>query len=268
MERLKSHVRYQKIVESKENYPKENTHLSLSMELFDTLQQPTTDLENLKQYFQDHVSEVIAVVEGIDPIMSGTFQSLHSYRFEDIVWKPRTQFAPCMEIVSSTDVTYFQVDLDRYHDMYAPPEPPKGHRRKQSSLREGDKFFSTNTLTVRKARREKRNSPPPGATNKSEHNSTAASATTSNDDNNTAAAATSAPATNQLTSLFRKSPPPSVTGNDNGQNNTAAAPAPAPNQLASLFEEPPNVDKSSAADPTTKHLAALFQAPPKADKSS
>lgn len=239
MERLKSHVRYQRIVESKEDYPKENTHLSMNIEQLEVLQQSTTDLDKLKQYFHDHASEVIAVVEGIDPIMSGTFQSLHSYRFEDIVWNDRTQFAPCMEIVSSTDGSFFQVDLDRYHDMYVSPEPPKGHRRKQSSLREGDKFFNTNALTVRKAKKEKRNIPPP---------STSTSATSNGQDINAAAPA---PATNQLTALFRNTPPPVVASN--GQDNTAAGATgndqddiAVANQLAALFQAPPNADNKSS----------------------
>lgn len=161
MERWRSHVSFQQIVENKDGYPVQGTHRSLDLKEIDEQieKTPTTDLDVLKKNFQDNISEVICVVEGIDPIMSGTFQSLQSYRFEDIIWDADTQFAPCMEIVNSMEGRFFQVDLDRYHDMYVIRDK-QPLRPKQSSLREGDKFFSTNSLTARKARKERRSSPP------------------------------------------------------------------------------------------------------------
>jgi hypothetical protein len=71
MDRLRNHVRYNKIVESKDDYPKQNTHLSLNFDDFQKSRQTVVDLEILKAHFRDHVSEVIAVVEAIDPILSG-----------------------------------------------------------------------------------------------------------------------------------------------------------------------------------------------------
>jgi hypothetical protein len=119
MERWKNHVRFQQIVETKDDYPVEGTHRSL--DLNEILQQsgirPTDNLRELQEYFARNVSEVICVVEGIDPMQSGTFQALQSYRYEDIVWEANSQFAPCMTVVDGKKGRMFQVDLERYHDI-------------------------------------------------------------------------------------------------------------------------------------------------------
>jgi hypothetical protein len=151
VERWRNHVRYQQIVERKDGYPVEGTHLSLNMDDIEAQieQQPTTDLEELRQHFESTISEVICVVEGIDPLMSGTFQSLHSYRAEDIIWDQTKQFAPCLEVVDGKKGQLFQLDLDRYHDFIqvaaeASQKPKKRRRYKQVSQRHGDSLFSTN----------------------------------------------------------------------------------------------------------------------------
>jgi len=123
--RWKNHVRYQQIAEAKDDFPLEGTHLSLNLdeiEKFHDSMTPTKDLKELKQFFRNNVSEVICVVEGIDPLQSGTFQSLHYYRYEDVVWDEYSQWAPCLTVVGQaqqkkTDERMFQVDLDRYHDI-------------------------------------------------------------------------------------------------------------------------------------------------------
>ena len=63
--------------------------------------------------------KVLALVEGIDPINSGTFQALQSYRYEDIVWEPHSQFAPCLTVVDKPNrkEQIYSVDLERYHDI-------------------------------------------------------------------------------------------------------------------------------------------------------
>lgn len=174
----KSHARYQQIVEANEDYPVQGTHLSLNLPEIErqTPLQPTEDLDELKKHFEANVSEIICVVEGIDPIQSGTFQALQSYRYEDIVWDTHSQFAPCLTVVNSYPVPeysrmkprIFQVDLDRYHDIvkdkeaeraaaanpkpaatklptmpFAIPSKTTRHRRvKTSSRRIGDSLFS------------------------------------------------------------------------------------------------------------------------------
>ncbi|CAB9514271.1 activated inward rectifier potassium channel 3 [Seminavis robusta] len=163
LHRWKNHVRFQQIVEAKDEYPISGTHLSLDMEQIENQAglKSTRDLVELKDYFENNVSEVICVVEGIDPLQSGTFQSLQSYRFEDLVWEANSQFAPCLEVIEGNrrQPRSFQVDLDRYHDIVLDPElveaekaavnaektgPKKKHRRiKSSSRRYGDALFSS-----------------------------------------------------------------------------------------------------------------------------
>lgn len=59
------HVRYQRILEKQENYPVEGTHLSITDEdLSRSKTASITDLEKLKAYFRDEISEVIVIVEG------------------------------------------------------------------------------------------------------------------------------------------------------------------------------------------------------------
>ena len=129
--RWKNHVRFNQIAEAKDDWPVEGSHLSLNMadvEEWTQNNRATRNMDELKEYFRQNVSEVICVVEGIDPLQSGTFQSLQSYRFEDIVWEEHSQWAPCLTIIrgdaqqQQTGDRVFQVDLDRYHDIVQDPD--------------------------------------------------------------------------------------------------------------------------------------------------
>lgn len=112
-DRWSRHVRYQQLVEGKENYPVQGSHLSLTEDDLLPPRAPTTDLHELRDYFARELSEVVCVVEGIDPLTSGTFQGLQSYKFDDILWEEHTQFAPCLTIDHKEN---FVVDLDKFHD--------------------------------------------------------------------------------------------------------------------------------------------------------
>jgi hypothetical protein len=48
-----------------------------------TLDKPTLNIELLRRHFQQNVLEVIVVVEGIEPTVSGTFAAMQSYQFDD-----------------------------------------------------------------------------------------------------------------------------------------------------------------------------------------
>lgn len=65
--------------------------------------------------------EIMVVVEAIEPMVSGTFQALQSYKIEDVVFGGR--FAPCM---SQSDGRIF-VDFDNFHKIL-PPEDSSLHR--------------------------------------------------------------------------------------------------------------------------------------------
>lgn len=56
---------------------------------------------------------MLAVFEAIDPLMSGTFQALQSYKIEDIVFGG--DFANCLKASSAHHA--FEVDLKRFHDI-------------------------------------------------------------------------------------------------------------------------------------------------------
>jgi hypothetical protein len=68
-----------------------------------------------------NLSEIIVVVEGIDPLLSGTFQALHSYQFDDLVWHEHAVYSPCMQVHRD----YVEVDLDEFHKVNLPSTASK-----------------------------------------------------------------------------------------------------------------------------------------------
>jgi len=136
------HVRYQRIVEKQDDYPVDGTHRSLSDEdLAQSKTAPISDLDRLRDYFRSEISEVIVVVEGIDPLMSGTFQALQSYRFDDIVWNNAASFHPCVSVDEQKDI--MRVDLDRFHDVDVPTPVEAKQRARGLSLRTHDSFMTS-----------------------------------------------------------------------------------------------------------------------------
>ncbi len=61
--------------------------------------------EELYEHLKD--KEIMVVVEGIEPMVSGTFQALQSYKISDISFGGR--FAPCMSQLNGK----IFVDIDR-----------------------------------------------------------------------------------------------------------------------------------------------------------
>jgi hypothetical protein len=121
--RLCTHVKYVRSVEKKEGYPILGTHQALDESDFlpnkPKKYSATTDLDELREHFAREVSEVICVVEGIEPSSSGTFAALQSYMFEDIVFQAGGRFCPCVEAVdgdkSKRRDDFVRVDLDSFH---------------------------------------------------------------------------------------------------------------------------------------------------------
>lgn len=60
------HVQYQQILEKKDEYPIEGTHLSVTDEDLTPPVDPAKNFRRLKEYFRKEISEVICVVEGIE----------------------------------------------------------------------------------------------------------------------------------------------------------------------------------------------------------
>jgi hypothetical protein len=105
-ERLRHHVRYFQTIEAHENYPKENSHLGCE------LPEPAPiTLAEVQHHIERTLSEVIVVVEAIDPQLSGTFQALQSYRYEDIEFN--ADFAQCLFVRENK----FTVDMKMFHEV-------------------------------------------------------------------------------------------------------------------------------------------------------
>lgn len=154
-DRWRKHVKYQRIVEEKDDYPVDGTHLALDEKDFrpvtDKKFQPTKSIDELEEYFKNEISEIICVVEAIEPISSGTFAALHSYRVEDIVFHFGARFSPCVEAVKTKNEEFLRVDLDRFHGIDIDNEtiaeaPTKLAMR---SLRKEDGFFSAVRTVIR-----------------------------------------------------------------------------------------------------------------------
>jgi hypothetical protein len=112
-ERLWKHVQYNRIVEEKDDYPRETTHLGFIMPDITPI-----SLQEVKKYIEHNMSEIIFVVEGIDPQVSGTFQALQSYKYEDIAWEG--EFEPCLSVRNNK----FSVDMSKFHGVRLPVSPP------------------------------------------------------------------------------------------------------------------------------------------------
>ena len=110
-ERLWKHIQYNRVVEERDDYPHESSHLGFAMPDITPI-----SLEEVKTHFEQHISEIVVVVEGIDPQVSGTFQSLQSYKYEDIAWAG--EFEPCLSVRSNK----FCVDFAKFHEVRLPDQ--------------------------------------------------------------------------------------------------------------------------------------------------
>mmetsp|Transcript_2713 Transcript_2713/g.6059 ORF Transcript_2713/g.6059 Transcript_2713/m.6059 type:complete len:299 (-) Transcript_2713:110-1006(-) len=112
-DRLMKHINYARIVEAQDGYPIEGTHLGFEMP--DTT--PIT-LSDVQKHIERKLSEIVVVVEAIDPQLSGTFQAVQSYKYDEI------EFGADFEKCLSTRNNKFVVDLLKFHgieyddDMY------------------------------------------------------------------------------------------------------------------------------------------------------
>jgi len=106
--RLRKHVRYNQMTEKKDDIPIRGSHQELK--LSDIPERPSRpSLTHIRNHLP--LQELVCVVEGIDPLTSGTFQALHSYMPEDIEWN--ACFVPCLTSTTALDATF--VDLELFH---------------------------------------------------------------------------------------------------------------------------------------------------------
>ena len=91
-ENLQRHIQYNSLTESHDKVPVEGSHQDTSLippSYTGGLQLTEHDI---KTSLLD--KEIMVVCEGIEPLISGTFQALQSYTLEDIVFGGK--FSPCM----------------------------------------------------------------------------------------------------------------------------------------------------------------------------
>merc|ERR1712176_1744175 len=138
IERWIRHVRYQQIAEKIDGWPIEGSHLSIAEETLQMLDpaqnylspfkedrktngkmkpsQAETEasiIQKVREHFENEISEVLCIVEGIDPFLSGTFQAVHSYQIQDIVFEATARFRPCLDVSRNS----IRVNLDRFHEI-------------------------------------------------------------------------------------------------------------------------------------------------------
>ena len=125
-----NHVRYNKLMDRDTGLPVEGSHLSIpDSELISKAAVPITDIEALQKFFEDDMAEILCVVEGIDPVMSGTFQALQSYGKDDIVWDKGAYFRPCLNVHGSK----IEIDLDDFHEVEHENASFRSDKQKNSS---------------------------------------------------------------------------------------------------------------------------------------
>ena len=151
-ERWVSHMKYMVIMEGVGDVKRKSTRLHSNTPKSEYMSAPpdyttaSLDIAVFKKHFENEISEVICVVEGIEPISSGQFSSvriwmlrhqrthnrhftsqylltferrdqLQSYRLEDIVFHEGARFRPCVENVTKHKKEAIRIDLDRFHEI-------------------------------------------------------------------------------------------------------------------------------------------------------
>jgi hypothetical protein len=106
---LQAHCNWNKMIEEREGYPIGpigSSHQSFVMPDITPI-----SLYEVQQHVERTLSEIVVVVEAIDPQLSGTFQALQSYKFDDIEFG--ADFEHCMSVQDNK----IAVDMDRFHNI-------------------------------------------------------------------------------------------------------------------------------------------------------
>ena len=108
-ENLQRHIRFNKILEEADNKPIIGTHRDANIVKPKLTKKFDMTEKDLKESLRN--KEILVLFEGIEPMLSGTFQALHSYKMDDILFN--SCFTPCISEVNGKAV----VDLDRFHEI-------------------------------------------------------------------------------------------------------------------------------------------------------
>jgi Inward rectifier potassium channel C-terminal domain len=123
--RLKKHVEYNAMLERKGNYPRDKSHVGFKIPDIEPL-----TLEEVRSHIERTLSEIVVVVEAIDPQLSGTFQSLQSYKYEDIEFD--AEYNKCMFVQNEQ----FTVDMKKFHTVKYIDDDASSVRRNEEMLME------------------------------------------------------------------------------------------------------------------------------------
>ncbi|KAL3918462.1 MAG: hypothetical protein SGILL_004225, partial [Bacillariaceae sp.] len=104
-ERLKAHVEYAAMCDERDNFPKEKSHVGFVVPEIEPL-----TLEEVREHIEKMLSEIVVAIEAVDPQLSGGFQSIQSYKYEDIEFG--CEFSDC---ILSQRNDNFVVDMEKFH---------------------------------------------------------------------------------------------------------------------------------------------------------
>eukprot|EP00541_Cyclophora_tenuis_P013120 CAMPEP_0116540942 /NCGR_PEP_ID=MMETSP0397-20121206/219_1 /TAXON_ID=216820 /ORGANISM="Cyclophora tenuis, Strain ECT3854" /LENGTH=191 /DNA_ID=CAMNT_0004064853 /DNA_START=187 /DNA_END=762 /DNA_ORIENTATION=- len=113
-DRLRKHIIHNQNYEAFNTYPIEGTHQSLDLDDFQDPIPPT--MQEIQRNFPQ---EIVCLIEGIDPLLSGTFQALHSYTMSDIAWSGK--FSDCVSVTRQQKAklelhNFHKVEREKYTD--------------------------------------------------------------------------------------------------------------------------------------------------------
>jgi len=80
------------------------THLGFGNEN-DATKQEEPSFEDIRRYWNENQTKVLAIVEGVDPLTSSTFQGLQSYQIDNIIFGGA--FAECLTDDNAVDFDLF-----------------------------------------------------------------------------------------------------------------------------------------------------------------
>jgi len=120
-ERLWKHITYNQLVEQSSNIKNgPGTHQSVVKEDDEEEDGDSTSAglsrmnifptyEDIRQFWVQTGAELVAIVEGIDPLTSGTFHALQSYQADDVIFGGR--FSPCFTDNNNVEFNLFHKTL-------------------------------------------------------------------------------------------------------------------------------------------------------------
>mmetsp|Transcript_10925 Transcript_10925/g.16883 ORF Transcript_10925/g.16883 Transcript_10925/m.16883 type:complete len:463 (+) Transcript_10925:212-1600(+) len=120
VENLKRHIAYNRLIEKTDEIPVEGSHQDVNVITPELTKPFELTEEDIRESLKD--KEIVCVFEGIEPMISGTFQALQSYMADDIVFGGR--FAPCMQ----QQKNWVVVDIEKFHEILPPSTDQQGKK--------------------------------------------------------------------------------------------------------------------------------------------